>query len=183
MSFTFTRFQIHEVILVTPKVFGDARGAFIETYKYSEFARVGIAEQFVQDNQSTSKRNVLRGLHFQKYPKAQGKLVRCTRGKIFDVAVDLRKSSPTYREWVGFELSDNNNQMIYIPPAFAHGFVVLSAEAEVCYKCTKEYSKDLDAGIRWNDPAIKVQWPGKDFIISEKDKNLPLLKDADNDFP
>lgn len=182
MPFTFARLQIHDIILITPKVLNDSRGAFIETYKQSDFVRGGITGQFVQDNHSASKRNVLRGLHYQKNPQAQGKLVRCTKGKVFDVAVDLRKSSPTYRQWIGAELSDENNHMIYIPPAFAHGFLVLSAEADVCYKCTMEYSKDLDRGIRWDDPAINVRWPGNNFIISEKDNNLPLLNNADVNF-
>ena len=182
MPFTFTRLRIPEIILVTPTYFADERGAFVETYKYSEFLRGGITEQFVQDNQSLSKRNVIRGLHFQKQPQAQGKLVRCLKGKIFDVAVDLRKSSPTYATWVGFELSSENSAMLYIPPAFAHGFVALSEDAVVSYKCTKEYSKELDTGICWNDPTINIRWPGEDFIVSRKDRHLPLLNDSDANF-
>jgi dTDP-4-dehydrorhamnose 3,5-epimerase len=183
MPFTFNRLEIPEVILVTPTIYRDPRGMFVETYKYSEFAHGGIAEQFVQDNQSESKRNVLRGLHYQKNPAAQGKLVRCTGGRIFDVAVDLRKSSPTYKKWLGIELSDENNYMLYIPPAFAHGFVALSDEAVVSYKCTREYSREHDAGVRWDDPSIGVKWPGKEFLVSEKDKALPLLSDGGVGFP
>lgn len=182
MPFDFQRLSIPEVILICPDVFTDERGFFLEVYKYSDFSEAGIKEYFVQDNQSRSIKGVLRGLHFQKNPKAQGKLVRCLKGKIFDVAVDIRKNSPTYGKWIGIELSEENNYMLYIPPAFAHGFVVLSDVADVLYKCTEEYSPENDRGIIWNDPMINIKWPAKDLILSEKDKKLPLLQDADNNF-
>lgn len=154
----------------------------METYKYSEFANAGIKEYFAQDNYSNSKRHVLRGLHFQKNPMAQGKLVYCLKGRIFDVAVDIRRGSHAYSQWIGLELSEGNRFMMYIPPGFAHGFVVLSETAEVIYKCTEEYSRDNERGIIWNDNDIKVKWPVENPILSEKDKRLPLLKDADNNF-
>src|SRR5271169_1124185 len=150
MPFTFKRLSLHEVVLITPDIFGDARGFFMEVYKHSDFAREGIPEYFVQDNHSKSAQFVLRGLHYQKDPAAQGKLVRCLKGRIFDVAVDIRKGSPTYGKWTGIELSEDNRQMLYIPPAFAHGFLTLSSTAEMIYKCTKEYSPEHDRGIIWN---------------------------------
>lgn len=182
MPFDFRKLSLPEVILVVPRVFRDDRGFFVETYKYSDFAAQGIPEHFVQDNHSKSSCSVLRGLHYQKYPKSQGKLIRCVRGGIFDVAVDIRKGSPSFGKWTGAELTEENNHMLYIPPAFAHGFVVLSDTAEIMYKCTEEYSPADDRGIAWNDPAIAVAWPVKDPILSEKDKMNPLLKDADNNF-
>lgn len=182
MPFHFKRLSIPEIILVEPKVFHDERGCFIEVYKYSDFAQFGIAESFVQDNHTKSKKNVLRGLHYQKNPSAQGKLVRCLRGKIFDVGVDIREGSSAFGQWIGVELSEENNRMLYIPPAFAHGFVVLSDTADVIYKCTKEYSLENDRGIIWNDPDISIKWPVENLVISEKDRKLPLLKDADKNF-
>lgn len=166
------------VLMVEPKVFGDSRGFFMESYKRSDFAAAGIGEYFVQDNHSRSARHVLRGLHYQKYPMQQGKLVRCIRGKIFDVSVDIRKGSPTFKRWVGMELSEDNNRMFYIPPDFAHGFVVLSDMAEIIYKCTKEYSPADERGIIWNDPDINIAWPVKKPILSEKDAENPSLRDA-----
>ncbi|MCX7769952.1 MAG: dTDP-4-dehydrorhamnose 3,5-epimerase [Proteobacteria bacterium] len=182
MPFTFERLAIPEIILIKPKVFLDQRGYFLETYKYSEFLEFGIKERFLQDNHSKSVRGVLRGLHFQRNPKAQGKLIRCTKGKIWDVGVDIRKGSPTYGKWVGIELSEDNFYMLYIPVGFAHGFCVLSDEAEVQYKCTEEYCAELDAGIRWDDPEINIYWPIKDPILSDKDAKLPFLRDAKNNF-
>ena len=182
MPFSFKRLSISELILIEPKVFHDERGFFIETYKHSDFVGFGIKEHFVQDNHARSKRNVLRGLHYQKNPKAQGKLVRCLRGKIFDVAVDLRKGASTFGQWIGVELSEENNSMLYIPPAFAHGYVALSDFVDVIYKCTEEYSPENERGIIWNDSDIKINWPIENPIISDKDRNLPMLKDADNNF-
>jgi dTDP-4-dehydrorhamnose 3,5-epimerase len=182
MPFNFKRLAIPEVILIEPKVFSDKRGFFAEIYKYSDFTGMGIKEYFVQDNYSKSSRGVLRGLHFQKNPHAQGKLVQCIKGKIFDVAVDIRKGSPTFRQWVSVELSEENNLILYVPSAFAHGFVVLSEVANVIYKCTREYSPEDDCGIVWNDPDLGIHWPVKDPILSEKDKSHPLLRDADNNF-
>jgi dTDP-4-dehydrorhamnose 3,5-epimerase len=182
MPFTFKELSLPGVVLVTPKVFGDDRGLFSEMYKRSEFCQAGMPEYFVQDNYSRSSQLVLRGLHFQKNPRAQGKLVRCIKGLVFDVAVDLRKGSPTYGKWVGIELSEENRQMLYIPPAFAHGFLVLSGTAEIIYKCTEEYSPENERGIIWNDPVIHIDWPVKKPVLSEKDKALPLFKYADNNF-
>ncbi|WP_018154793.1 dTDP-4-dehydrorhamnose 3,5-epimerase [Methanothermococcus thermolithotrophicus] len=182
MPFIFKRLEIPEVVLIEPKVFEDDRGFFMETYKYSEFSKIGIDKMFVQDNCSKSKKGVLRGLHYQKNPNAQGKLVTCLKGEIFDVAVDIRKGSPTYGKYVGVILSEENKKMLYIPEGFAHGFCVLSDEAEVTYKCTAEYSPNDDAGIIWNDEYININWPIKDPILSEKDKNHPTLKEADNNF-
>ncbi len=183
MPFTFTPLQISDVILVEPRVFGDDRGYFLETYKYSDFAAHGIPEHFVQDNHSRSVRGVLRGLHYQNPPQAQGKLVRVIRGAIFDVAVDIRPSSPTFAQWVGEVLSEENHRMLYIPPGFAHGFLVLSDVADVTYKVTAEYAPELDRGIIWNDPTIAIQWPlDGPPLLSPKDANLPLLLEADNGF-
>jgi dTDP-4-dehydrorhamnose 3,5-epimerase len=182
MPFIFKKLSIPEVVLIEPEVFRDGRGLFLETYKYSDFAESGIKEQFVQDNYSKSFKGVLRGLHFQKNPDAQGKLVQCVKGKIFDVAVDIRKGSPAFGHCVSVELSEENNLMLYVPSAFAHGFVVLSETAGVIYKCTREYSPEGDRGIIWNDPDININWPVKDPILSEKDKKLPFLKDADINF-
>lgn len=182
MPFRFEKLSLSGAILIKPDVFADERGFFVETYKYSEFAKAGITEQFTQDNRSCSKKHVLRGLHFQKNPLPQGKLVSCLRGKIFDVAVDIRRGSPAYAQWAGVELSEENNFMFYIPAGFAHGFLVLSEAAEVLYKCTKEYSPENERGIIWNDPDIRINWPVVNPILSEKDKRLPGLKDADNNF-
>ena len=180
MPFHFKNLSIPEVILIEPVVLRDGRGFFMEIYKYSDFSKVGIKEYFVQCNYSRSSKDVLRGLHYQKNPKAQGKLVHCIRGSILDVAVDIRKGSPTFGKWVSSELSYENNHMLYIPPGFAHGFLVLSESADVIYKCTSEYSPENDRGIIWNDPDINISWPVKMPIISEKDKRHPFLKDADN---
>ena len=182
MPFLFKRLAVQDILLIEPKKFPDDRGFFMETYKHSDFSRNGIREYFVQDNYSRSSRGVLRGLHYQRNPYAQGKLVQCLKGRIFDVAVDMRKGSPTFGNWVGIELSEENNLMLYVPPAFAHGFIALSEAADVLYKCTKEYAPDSDRGIIWNDPDINIQWPMKEPILSDKDKMHPFLKDADNNF-
>ncbi len=182
MPFIFQPLDIPEIILIEPRRFEDTRGFFMETYKYSDFLRNGIQEHFVQDNYSRSVRGVLRGLHYQRNPHAQGKLVQCIRGKIFDVAVDIRKGSPTFMQWISTELSEENNRMFYVPPGFAHGFVVISDIADVIYKCTKEYSPEDDRGIIWNDPDIQIQWPIQEPVLSEKDSRHPLLRDADNNF-
>jgi dTDP-4-dehydrorhamnose 3,5-epimerase len=182
MPFLFKNLTVPDIILIEPKKFPDDRGFFMETYKHSDFARNGIREYFVQDNYSRSSRGVLRGLHYQRNPDAQGKLVQCLKGRIFDVAVDIRKGSPTFGNWAGIELSEENNLMLYVPPAFAHGFIVLSEAADVLYKCTKEYAPDSDRGIIWNDPDIHIQWPVKEPVLADKDKRHPFLKDADNNF-
>ena len=165
-----------------PQVFGDDRGFFLELYKHTDFVQGGITEHLVQDNYSKSAKGVLRGLHYQKTPRAQGKLVMCLKGRIYDVAVDIRKGSPQYGKWVGAELSEENRLMLYVPPGFAHGFQVLSDTAEVMYKCTDEYSPADDRGIIWNDPDINISWPLKDPVLSGKDKLHPFLRDADNNF-
>jgi len=177
MPFNFIKTELDGVILAEPRVFGDERGFFMESYKTSEFKANGIEVNFLQDNHSRSTRGVLRGLHYQKDPRAQAKLVRCTQGRVFDVAVDLRPDSGNFKKWIGFELSEENKRMLYIPTGFAHGFVVLSEEAEVLYKASEEYSPEHDTGIRWNDPEIGVDWQIKNPVVSEKDKNLPFLKD------
>ncbi len=182
MPFIFKRLEIPDVILIEPKVFEDDRGFFMETYKYSEFKKNGIPYEFVQDNHSKSQRGVLRGLHYQLKPMEQGKLVRCIKGRIWDVAVDIRKGSPWYGKWVAVELSEENKLMLWIPPGFAHGFLALADNTEIIYKVTKEYSPEFDRGIIWDDPDLAIDWPIKNPILSEKDKNLPLLKDAENNF-
>jgi dTDP-4-dehydrorhamnose 3,5-epimerase len=182
MPFHFRHLEISGILLIEPKVFRDTRGLFLETYKYSDFMQHGINENFLQDNYSRSSRGVLRGLHYQKDPHAQGKLVQCLRGKIFDVAVDMRKNSPTFSRWVSAELSEDNSFMLYVPPGFAHGFVVISQSADVLYKCTREYSPENDRGIIWNDPDLNILWPVKDPALSEKDERHPFLRNADNNF-
>ena len=178
MPFEFKKLEIEGVVLIKPKVFEDNRGFFLESYKKSDFENFGIKDVFVQDNHSKSVKSVIRGLHFQKHPYEQSKLVRCISGKIFDVAVDLRKNSPTYKKWVGIELSDENNFILYIPKGFAHGFCVLSDVAHVIYKCDCEYVPSYDSGIRWNDPDIGIKWPFSNPIVSDKDRNLPYLKEV-----
>ena len=177
MPFESEKLEPAGLVLVKPRVFTDERGFFMETYKLSDFERIGIKENFVQDNHSGSAKGVLRGLHYQKSPAAQGKLVRCTSGRILDVAVDIKKASPTFGKWAAVELSSDNAHMLYLPPGFAHGFLVLSDTAEIIYKCTREFSPEHDAGIRWNDPRIAIKWGITDPVLSAKDGNLPLLKD------
>ncbi len=171
--------RIKGLYVVEPKVFGDERGYFMETYHQEDFQAAGIKESFVQHNQSMSKKKVLRGLHFQiKHP--QGKLVRALKGEIFDVAVDLRGGSPTYGEWFGIVLSDENRKMLYVPPGFAHGYMVLSEEAVFSYLCTDFYHPEDEGGLMWNDPAIGITWPleqGIEPILSEKDRKYPSFED------
>jgi dTDP-4-dehydrorhamnose 3,5-epimerase len=180
----FIHTTIKDLILIKPTINGDERGFFLESYKKSAFIANGIKDEFVQDNHSKSSCGVLRGLHYQINPKAQGKLLRCVQGAIFDVAVDIRRNSPTFGQWLGFELSETNKQMLYVPPGFAHGFLTLSSTAELLYKTTDEYSPEHDRGISYADPAIGIIWPKLeiDLLLSEKDKNQPLLKDAEMNF-
>lgn len=180
MPFQFKRLELPEVILIEAQHFADDRGFFLEAYRLSEFIAHGIPQTFVQDNRSYSGRGVLRGLHYQKQPKAQGKLITVLRGRIYDVAVDIRVDSPTYGRWVGLELAADSFRMLYIPEGFAHGFCVLGKEADLLYKVTEEYAPELDRGIYWNDPEIGIQWPNPNPILSAKDAQLPLLRDADN---
>ncbi len=178
MPFIFHPQSIPDVILVESRKSGDARGFFMETYKRSEFAAHGIAEAFVQDNYSHSVRGVLRGLHYQKAPQAQGKLVMALQGEVFDVAVDIRPGSPTFARWVGVTLRAAEPRLFYIPPGFAHGFCVLSEAADFVYKVTAEYAPALDSGIRWNDPRVAVDWPVDTPLLSARDAQLPFLDQA-----
>ena len=175
MPFDFKKLAIPEVLLIAPRVWTDTRGFFMETYKRSEFAAAGIAEIFVQENHSSSQRGVLRGLHFQRPPQAQSKLVRVTSGKIFDVAVDLRPGSATRGAWVGVELSADDRTLVYIPEWCAHGFCVLSERADVVYHTSAEYSPEHESGILWNDPALGITWPVADPIVADRDKQWPQL--------
>lgn len=182
MPFRFERLEIPEVVLVEPKAFDDSRGYFMETYKRSDFEANGIPDAFVQDNHSHSVQSVLRGLHYQKHPKAQAKLVMATRGEIFDVAADIRKGSPTYGRWVGVHLSSRNHRMLYVPVGFAHGFCVLSDQADVVYKVTAEYSPELEGGIRWNDPELDIDWPVQKPVLSVADAELCGLQETESQF-
>ena len=180
-KFNFIETEIKDVYIIEPTVFGDNRGYFMETYNYEEFAAAGLDMKFVQDNQSKSKKGVLRGLHLQT-EHTQGKLVRVIKGEVYDVAVDLRKNSPTYGKYVGVVLSEENKKQFYIPEGFAHGFVVLSEEAEFTYKCTDFYHPEFEMGIIWNDPDVAIDWPMgnlkvEDLLTSEKDGKWPSLKE------
>lgn len=169
------------VLLLEPGVFGDSRGFFYESFNARTFAEaIGHDVAFVQDNHSRSARHVLRGLHYQRPPHAQGKLVRCTAGEVFDVAVDLRPDSPSYRQWFGAHLSAGNHHQLWIPPGLAHGFLVLSEFAEFLYKTTTFYAPEYECAIAWNDPALAIDWPldGTPPSLSVKDANAPQLKDA-----
>jgi dTDP-4-dehydrorhamnose 3,5-epimerase len=164
------------VVLITPKVFEDDRGFFMETFNQAGYSDAGLPDSFVQDNHSRSIKGVLRGLHYQ-YPQWQGKLVRVISGTIYDVAVDIRQDSPGYGKWYGVYLDDEKRQQLYIPPGYAHGFCVVSDFADVSYKCTSLYKSQDDAGIRWNDPDIAIDWPVTDPLISVKDKTAPCLSE------
>ena len=166
--------DLQGVLIIEPEVIGDRRGFFLETYHARRYAEAGVPEPFVQDNHSRSAPGTLRGLHYQ-LTKPQGKLVRCVRGAIFDVAVDIRRGSPTFAQWVGVELSAENKRQLYMPPGFAHGFCVPEEESEVEYKCTDYYAPEDERGIIWNDPTIAIEWPVTDPILSEKDAGYGLL--------
>ena len=178
MPFSFMNTDLESVIIIKPNVFNDTRGFFLETYLKSDFCRHGINSEFVQDNHSFSQKGVLRGLHFQMHPCAQAKLVYAAYGSIFDVVVDIRKSSETFKQWLSVTLSDENRRMLYIPEGFAHGFMCLSDTAYVIYKCSAEYSPGHEAGIRWDDPDLAITWPAPNPILSEKDANNPYFTDA-----
>ncbi len=167
-----------EVIIIEPDIFTDERGYFMETYHQEKFTGGGLDIRFVQDNQSMSARGTIRGLHYQ-IKRPQGKMVRVLLGEVFDVSVDIRRSSPNFGKWFGIILSANNKKAIYIPPNFAHGFCVLTERAEFFYKCTDFYNPDYDRAIRWDDPDLAIDWPIKEPILSEKDANCPLFKDAE----
>ncbi len=178
MPFEFQKTGLNGVIEITQTSFSDERGYFVETYKESDFLNNDVGNRFVQDNHSYSLKGVLRGLHFQAPPHEQGKLVSVISGEIFDVAVDIRPDSGNYLKWYGTYLSQKNGKMLWIPPGFAHGFQAIE-NSHVVYKVTSEYSKAHDGGIRWDDADIGVEWPMKSPIVSEKDMQLPLLKDVE----
>ena len=183
-QFQFTKTGIEGLVVVEPKVFGDNRGYFMETYNYNDFKAAGLDMVFVQDNQSKSKKGVLRGLHFQK-KNPQGKLVRVVSGEVYDVAVDLRKGSDTYGKWYGVLLSAENKKQFYVPEGFAHGFVVMSETAEFVYKCTRFYDPSDEGGLMWNDPEIGIDWPvpeNAELLLSEKDQHHQPLKDFESPF-
>lgn len=181
-NFTFNETKIKDVYIIDVKTYGDNRGYFMETYKESDFKEAGLNYNFVQDNQSSSRKGVLRGLHFQK-THPQAKLVRVIKGEVFDVAADLRKNSPTYGQWVGVVLSEENKRQFMIPRGFAHGFVVMSEYAEFAYKCDEKYHPEDEGGIMWNDPSIGIEWPEVgEIILSEKDKVHPSLADSKIEF-
>ncbi len=182
MAFTFEPLEIPDIVLVRTSRHGDDRGHFEERYRESAFAEAGITARFVQDNWARSTRGVLRGLHYQLPPAAQGKLVGVTRGRVFDVAVDLRVGGPTYGRWVGRELSAESGELLWIPPAFAHGYVVLSDAADVTYRVTAEYAAELDRGIRWDDGELGIAWPVADPLVSPKDRAQPPMAAAENPF-
>lgn len=176
-----TATSLPDVLIIEPRVFGDARGFFTESWSEKVFNEaVGQPVRFVQDNHSRSSRGVLRGLHYQLPPHAQGKLVRCVSGAVFDVAVDLRRSSPNFGRWAGVELSADNHRQLWVPPGFAHGFLVLSETADFLYKTTDTYAPQAEGSVRWDDPAIGIQWPelGLAPLLAEKDLKAPLLMDA-----
>lgn len=180
----FTETNLNGVIIVEPNVYGDQRGWFMETYSDSKFKELGINLNFVQDNHSFSAvKGTLRGLHYQLNPKAQTKLVRCTKGAIYDVAVDIRKGSPTFGQWLGIELTAENKKQLLVPKGFAHAFMTLTDDVEVQYKVDELYAPENDRGIIWNDPKIGIEWPLEITpVLSEKDEKAPLLKDAENNF-
>lgn len=177
----FIKTEILGIVVIEPKVFGDSRGFFMESFHKTRFAENGITDEFVQDNVSRSTQGTLRGLHYQLDPFAQGKLVRVSVGEVYDVAVDIRKGSPTFGKYFGMILSEENKKMMYVPGGFAHGFIVLSDVAEFTYKCTNYYAPQSEKSIFWNDPEINIKWPIQPDLnkISEKDKKGFLLKDAE----
>lgn len=172
--------DIEGVFIIEPRIFGDNRGYFFESFVQAEFEEKVCKTTFVQDNESKSSYGVLRGLHFQKPPYTQSKLIRVVKGRVWDIAVDIRKSSPTFGKYIGIELSEDNHRQLFIPKGFAHGFVVLSEEAVFQYKCDNYYAPQSEGAIIWNDPELGIDWkiPAKDIILSEKDKKHPLFKDA-----
>ena len=182
MPFRFEKLEIPGLVLVEAKAFPDDRGFFVETYKQSDFAANGIPERFVQDNLARSAKGTLRGLHYQLHPQAQGKLVLVLSGEVFDVAVDIRRGSPTFGRWLGISLRAEDRRMLYVPAGFAHGYCVLSNEADVTYKVTSEYAHELERGFLWNDPQIGVEWPIANPTLSPRDAALPPLELAEHNF-
>ncbi len=178
MPLSFETTDLPGVLVIVPKVFADDRGFLMETFKRSEFEAAGLRLPFVQENHSRSTLGTLRGLHYQREPKAQGKLVRVIAGEIFDVAVDIRRGSPTFGRWIGVSLSAANRKLIYIPPGFAHGFCVTSADADVIYKTTAEYAPEYEDGIRWDDPELAIAWPTAAPTLSPRDQRWPSLAES-----
>ena len=178
----FKQTRLKDLIHIQPTVFSDERGFFMETYHQKKFQEAGIDELFVQENHSRSEKGILRGLHYQLNPNAQGKLVRVVAGTVYDVAVDLRKDSESYLKWEGFELSETNKDILYIPAGFAHGFLVLSEAADFVYKCTALYSPADERGIIWDDPDLAINWPSGEKHLSEKDIKNPTLSHAEFNF-
>jgi dTDP-4-dehydrorhamnose 3,5-epimerase len=174
--------EIEDLVLVEPEVHGDERGFLVETYSAEAWREVGIDSEFVQDNHSRSRGNILRGLHFQTTP-GQAKLVRCLRGRIWDVAVDLRRDSPTYRRWEGYELDDERHRQLFVPVGFAHGFCVLSDTADVHYRLSSYYDPATEAGIAWDDPDVGVEWPLAEPQLSERDRSAPRLAEIADELP
>lgn len=178
-----TKTELDGVVIVEPVVFGDHRGFFMESWSKQKFEEAGLFYDFIQDNHSSSAvKGTLRGIHFQRGDKAQAKLVRCVKGAVLDVAVDLRPNSPTYKKWVGVELSDENKKQLLIPRGFGHAFLTLTDDVEFLYKADNYYAPEADGGIRWDDPEIGVNWGVEEPVLSQKDANAPLLKDAVTDF-
>ena len=174
--------RLSGLALLAPKVFGDERGFFVETWREDAWSSAGLTEPFVQDNHSRSRQGTVRGIHFQTHP-GQGKLVRCARGRVFDVVVDLRRGSPTFGEWEGFELDDEHGLQLWIPVGFGHGFCVLSDVADFVYKCTNYYDPATEAGIRYDDPDVGIAWPELELLCSERDRQAPLLSEVADALP
>ena len=181
MPFNFKNGNLSGLVIIEPRVFEDERGFFMEVFKRSDFNAAGIPD-FVQENHSHSSKGTLRGLHFQRAPRAQGKLVRVLVGEVFDVAVDIRRGSPSYGRWQGVSLSEENRRMLYIPPGYAHGFCVLSDVAELMYLTSAEYARELEGGIIWNDPDLGIEWPVTNPFLSERDLTWPRLREAGSCF-
>lgn len=182
MPFQFKQLKIPDVLLISPIINRDDRGFFMETFKKTDFKKVGIDFNFCQDNHSKSKKGVIRGLHYQIPPMEQGKLIRVIRGSLLDVVVDIRKNSPCFGKYIAIELSENNQYILWIPPGFAHGICIMEDDTELLYKCTSEYSPQHERGILWNDPTISINWPITDPILSEKDTKYPRLTEAKDYF-
>jgi dTDP-4-dehydrorhamnose 3,5-epimerase len=182
MPLRFTPLAIADVVLVTPQLFRDERGSFAEIFKHSEFEAAGLAVRWKQMNCSISRKNVLRGMHYQLEPNAQGKLVSIMQGRIFDAVIDIRRRSASFGQWASVELDAEKKQMLWVPPGFAHGFCALSDTAEVFYAVTAEYAPESERGIIWNDPAVGIDWPIKEPILSDKDARYPLLREAEITF-
>jgi dTDP-4-dehydrorhamnose 3,5-epimerase len=175
MSFKRLETELDDLVLIEPTLHGDERGYLVETFRKSELAELGIEIEFVQDNQTRSRGRVLRGIHMQR---GQAKLVRCPHGRIWDVAVDMRPDSPTYRRWEGFELDGEKHRQLFVPPGFGHGFCLLSDEADVLYRLSAYFDPELETGIAWNDPEIGIEWPIEDPVLSERDRSAPSLADV-----